>query len=317
MPVCAIAHPSLALVKYWGKAEGGINVPAVPSLALTLEGLSTQTRVEEDERDRVFLDGVETQDPKILTFLDRFRQVTGSNCHFRVETRNDFPTAAGLASSSSGFAALAAALWLLVHGSEAEPRQLSRLARLGSGSACRSVYGGWTAWEAGAEEAVPLFSREYWPEVRVLALLVEEGPKPLGSRDAMELCRRTSPYFPAWVADGPGLWQRARHALERQDWEELGHCTRLSYLRMFATMLGADPPVLYWKPNSLRLLVLAEQLRAQGLAVFETMDAGPQVKLLCLEPDLPAVLQFLRSEVSDLRWMEARPGSGVRAWYCD
>ncbi|MDR7610651.1 MAG: diphosphomevalonate decarboxylase [Armatimonadota bacterium] len=315
--VRAIAHPSLALIKYWGKAEGGINLPAVPSLALTLGGLSTVTTARLADRDGMVLDGVERTDTKVLAFLDHIRTRTGSTARFWIESVNDFPTAAGLASSASGFAALAAALWALIYQDEPDPGELSEWARLGSGSACRSIFGGWTAWRARSPRAEPLWPPEFWPEVRVVLFVVNAGPKPLGSREGMGLTRDSSPFYSAWVADAPGLFDAALDRLASQDWDGLGAVMRRSYLRMFATMLGADPPVVYWLPASVRLIHLAQRLRDEGLRVWETMDAGPQVKYFCLEDQLEAVLKAVRDTVGPLEFRIARPGEGVRVEPCD
>ena len=314
--VRALAHPSLALIKYWGKQESGINLPAVPSLALTLEGLTTTTTVSLVENDQIVLNGKAVSDPKVIEFLERIRQLTHSPYHFLVESTNDFPTAAGLASSSSGFAALAAALWALIHHDEPKPKNLSEWARLGSGSASRSVFGGWTLWPAGAEFAEQLYGPDHWTEVRVILFVLESGPKPLGSREAMNLTRQTSPYYPAWVSDSPQLLQRALEALNTKAWKKLGEVLRLSYLRMFATMYAADPPIIYWLPESLQLIRLAEELRQNGLSVFETMDAGPQVKYFCREEELPRVLQAVAERVGQLDYRLAKPGGGVRIEAC-
>jgi len=314
--VRALAHPSLALIKYWGKQESGINLPAVPSLALTLEGLTTTTTVSLVENDQIVLNGKAVSDPKVIEFLERIRQLTHSSYHFLVESTNDFPTAAGLASSSSGFAALAAALWALIHHDEPKPKNLSEWARLGSGSASRSVFGGWTLWPAGAEFAEQLYGPDHWTEVRVILFVLESGPKPLGSREAMNLTRQTSPYYPAWVSDSPQLLQRALEALNTKAWKKLGEVLRLSYLRMFATMYAADPPIIYWLPESLQLIRLAEELRQNGLSVFETMDAGPQVKYFCREEELPRVLQAVAERVGQLDYRVAKPGGGVRIEAC-
>lgn len=315
--VRAVAHPSLALIKYWGKTDEGVNLPAVPSLALTLGGLCTTTTVSLADRDELVLNGSECTDAKVLTFLDLIRRRTGSHAHFRIESVNDFPTAAGLASSASGFAALAAALWALIHQDEPDPGELSEWARLGSGSACRSIFGGWTAWRARSPRAEPLWPPEFWPEVRVVLFVVHAGPKPLGSREGMGLTRDTSPFYPSWVADAPGLFDGALGRLAARDWDGLGALMRQSYLRMFATMLGANPPLVYWLPASVRLIHLAQRLRDEGLRVWETMDAGPQVKFFCLEDQLEAVLGAVRDTVGPLEFRIARPGEGVRVEPCD
>lgn len=313
--VTAVARPSLAFIKYWGKSPGGpANRPATPSLALTLEGITSTAEVcpSADGRDRVVLGGEEQPERRFAAFFDTLRAELKTDLRFAVTSANTFPTAAGLASSSSGFAALAAACATLARGQRPDDALLSRLARVGSGSACRAVYGGWTLWDAGAEAAQPLFEAGHWPELRVVLAAVHEGPKEHSSRDGMNSTAETSPFYPAWVADAPQLLNEARRALAARDLEAFGQAARKSYQRMFGTMLGADPPLIYWKPASLSLIRAAEDLRRQGLSVWETMDAGPQVKFLCTERDVPAVVEAIRQVLGpEGRWWVTQAGAGV------
>jgi diphosphomevalonate decarboxylase len=279
LAVCT-ASPSLALTKYWGKREGGPNIPATSSLAVTLRELATTTRVQRaPQRDTVLIDGRPQPEGRFTPVFDALREETGTSDRFLVESSNNFPTAAGLASSSSGIAALVCAVNELL-GTELPPWKLSRIARVGSGSAARAVFGGFTVLPAGGTEAQQVHDEQYWPELRVLAAVLQTGTKAVGSREAMERVRRSSPYFDAWVADAEDVFAEARDALELRDLERVGHAMRLSYLRMFATMFAADPPVLYWHPKTLAVIRMCEDLRREGIPAFETMDAGPQVKVL-------------------------------------
>lgn len=323
MTVTATASPSLALAKYWGKLPGGVNLPATSSLAVTLAGLTTTTIVREaDLSDRVRIDGVEEQPHAFERFFAAVRQLAAETpgsriLHFDVESTNSFPTAAGLASSSSGFAALAAATVKLSGIDDATPDKLSRLARLGSGSAARAVFGGFTEWRRGAEAATELAPPEHWPQLRVIAVIVHAGSKPISSRQAMERTRLTSPYFHAWTQDAEQTCARARQALLDRDLQQLGEAMRASYLRMFATMLAATPPVRYWSPATVAVLELAEALRADGIPVHETMDAGPQVKLVTTADHTQAVGTAVEETFSDYGWeppamIVSAPGPGAR-----
>ena len=278
--VTGTASPSLALTKYWGKEEGGANVPATSSLAVTLDGLSTTTHLQRTTgADTVIVDGEPQPEARFASVFEALRAETGSDNHFLAESSNDFPTAAGLASSSSGIAALVCAGDALL-GSELPRWKLSRIARVGSGSAARAVFGGFTALPAGGTEARQLHPPEYWPELRIVAAVLKGGGKALSSREAMERVRRSSPFFPAWKAAAEELFAEAREALSLRDLERLGHATRLSYLRMFSTMFAADPPVFYWEPRSIAVIRLCEELRRDGVPAYETMDVGPQVKVV-------------------------------------
>lgn len=309
----ALASPSLALIKYWGKLSSEKNLPATPSLAVTLAGLESSTEARLAEEDEVYLND-QPQDPaRFSAFFDILRSELGSRSRFLIRSSNNFPTAAGLASSSSGFAALAGAVCALL-GENPSPRELSALARLGSGSATRSVWGGFTLFPAGALAAEPLVDETFWPEFRVLIVTVREAAKELSSREAMERTRLTSPFFQNWITSSAELLAPAREALERRDLEALGACVRLSYLRMFSTMFSADPPILYWYPESVGLIRACQDLRARGIGAWETMDAGPQVKIFCLADQERPLRDYVQSLYPGLSVMTSRPGPGLRAW---
>lgn len=302
----AIAHPSLALIKYWGKQSRGINIPATTSIAVTLAGLETRTRAtagDPGDPDRVRLDG--TVQP-IERFSDLFEAIRawvvahgGERHSYDVQSENSFPTAAGLASSASGMAALVlsttrASLPELDPRDPNTARELSALARIGSGSASRSIYGGFTRWSAGAEQAEPIHPDDWWPQLRVVVLPVTGAAKPISSREAMNRTRHESPFFQAWVEDSKHLAVAAEEALTRRDLEQLGTAMRLSYMRMFATMLGTEPPILYWLPETLAIIRALDALRAKGIPVWETIDAGPQVKVITLSDTVPVLQEAMR-----------------------
>lgn len=289
----AVAHPNLALVKYWGKADVRRNVPATPSLGISLAALHSRVQVRLDQaRDSVELDGRRVDPVRYRAFLDEVRGRCGTRSGFRIRARNDFPSAAGLASSSSGFAALAAACSGAC-GVDLDDMELSALARVGSASAARAVFGGFVTLPAGRETASPLAPADAWPALRVVVAVVSSAAKPIGSREAMERVRLTSPAYDGWVRDSPRLYEEAAVAVRERDLARLGSAMRKSSYRMFATMLAADPPIRYWIPETLMLLAAVEELRAQGVAAWETMDAGPQVKVLCTEGDAQRVVAAL------------------------
>lgn len=314
------AAPSLAMIKYWGKVPGGANLPATPSIAVTLRHLHTETRVRVLDRrdlppatgDLVILDGQVQDAAKAAPFFAALRQAYGGQWVFRAESRNNFPTAAGLASSSSGYAALACAASLAL-GRQDPPEFLSALARTGSGSAARSLYGGFTLFPAGSTTACALAGPEFWPELAVLVVRVEDGPKEVSSRHGMEHSRLTSPYYSQWVADAGQVCDRAQAALQERDLANLGPLIRQSYLRMFSTMFSADPPFIYWKPLSLQVILACEELRREGILAWETMDAGPQVKIFCLKHQVGAIRERLLRilDASRLILDEAGPGPGA------
>lgn len=306
-----VASPSLALIKYWGKKKTIANLPATSSLAVTLGGLETETQVRLGPKDFVLLDG-RVQDPeRFRPFFDHLRRRLKTDQHFQVRTWNNFPSAAGLASSSSGFAALTCAA-VRATSRTLSPEALSELARFGSASASRAVFGGFVLLPAGARRAQALLPAEHWPELRILVAVVSENAKSVSSRTAMALSRENSPYYPAWIRSSRKLVPEAVSALKRRDIEALGKMVRLSYSRMHAVMLASDPPLTYWISGTLAVLQACERLRKQGTGVWETMDAGPQVKILCLDADVPQIKRVLSEQNEGLRIIEAYPGSAPR-----
>ena len=306
------AAPSLALVKYWGKSDAGRNLPATSSLAVTVTGLYTEVRLQASPgRDDLSVAGTVVPAARHGPFFDAARATLGVATHYRADASNNFPGAAGLASSASLFAALALGCAALA-GRDIPRERLSALARVGSASAARALWGGFSTLEAGAECAGGAFPEDHWPELRLLVAVTSRRRKPLPSRDAMLHVAATSPYYPAWAATAPATFQAALEAVRARDLERLGPHMRASYLRMFGTMLAADPPINYLLPQSLRVLEVLEDLRAAGVGAWETMDAGPQVKIACLANDVERVRAALLtgSDLSTHDLIETAPGPG-------
>jgi diphosphomevalonate decarboxylase len=301
----ARACANIALVKYWGKRPGPFNLPAAGSLSLTLDALITTTQVTFDPGlagDELVLDGAPGKPGELARtteFLDLVRGAAGIATRARVLSRNQFPTASGLASSASGFAALAVAA-ATAAGVAMSPRALSILARRGSGSAARSVFGGFVRMHAGSAEdgsdafAEPITS-PLTDRVRLVIAVVGGGvPKAHGSRDAMAHTAETSPLYRAWIELVPGDLAAAEAALAAGDIEPLGAITEANALAMHATAIAARPAVIYWQPATLAALAAVRVLRAAGRAAWATMDAGPHVKVLTTAGDAPAVAAALR-----------------------
>ncbi|WP_425277216.1 hypothetical protein [Salinispira pacifica] len=181
--------------------------------------------------------------------------------HFRITSSSNFPTAAGLASSASGFAALAGAAAGEL-GIPRSPELLSDIARAGSGSASRSVFPGFVGFPRGGESSSCIYGQDHWPEMRCIIVRVSDGAKDISSRKAMEESRKTSPYYSAWLEDSQTLYEQAVSAVERRDLSSLGPLIRQSYLRMFSTMFSAADPIIYWQPGSLQILQLSRELRS-------------------------------------------------------
>ena len=308
--ITACAGPSLALTKYWGKALHGINIPATPSLGLTLTPLQSQATVSlTSGQHRVTVNDQPQALARFAPFLTGAARLFGRPVYFRAACTNNFPTSAGLASSSSGFAALALALSKLA-GQDLAPAALSALARTGSGSAARAAFGGFVEWPAHADHARPLHDETYWPDLRIIVCLVDHGPKSVSSREAMTRARDTSPYYRGWVDNSATLHGEALAALAAKDLEKLGDVTRHSTLQMFGTVFSMSPPLVYWAPTSVQIMHLARAMRAEGIGVWETMDAGPQVKLMCLRRDVDGILQHISQAIPELDTIVTQVGAG-------
>lgn len=317
----AIAHPNIALAKYWGKRPHGHNLPAVPSLSLTLAGLATTTTVAFDaalEEDSLALGGAPAPAAatrRVAGLLDRVRAASGRRERARVESANDFPTAAGLASSASAFAALALAASAAA-GLPTGAAAVSDLARRASVSAARSVLGGFVELRAGrpgdeALAAEPLAPEDHWPLAVVIAV-TREGPKDVGSSDGMRLTAETSPYFPAWVEDAPALFARARAAVLARDMDALAAAAEASALRMHASSLAAEPGLFYWTGATVEVALEVRRLRARGAPAFFTIDAGPHVKVFTTPEAQAEVRAAVLAIPGVLRTISASPGGPAR-----
>lgn len=323
----ARANANIALAKYWGKCDEALNLPAVPSVSLTLDALRTETEVVRDpalREDAVSLDGREETGKgaaKVSAFLDLLRARAGVDLaapdrFARVVSVNHFPTASGLASSASGFAALAAA-GARAYGWDADVSALSSLARRGSASAARSLFGGWAELPAGVPGDDHLPARalhpEGWWDVALVIALATRAPKSVASRDGMRETARTSPYYPAWLACAPGYVHDVKAALAARDIERVGRAMEASTFAMHASAWAAVPGVRYIRGVTLDALDRVEALRRDGVGAWATMDAGPHVKVLCAAGDIAAVASAMREVPGVVDVLVARPGAGVEA----
>ncbi len=311
----AVACSNIALAKYWGKADALRNLTAVPSLSLTLAALRTTTSVRFESAlnaDELSLAGERVSGrplARVMKLLDAVRAEAGIKERAHVESVNDFPTAAGLASSASGFAALALAASRAA-GLDSSLERVSALARAASASAARSVYGGYVALGARAEFAERVRNGADFP-LEMLIAVTAFGPKATASTDGMGHTQDTSPYYPAWVAAAPAVYAEVRRAVETSDFEALGPAMEHSALLMHASMFAARPALIYFAPATLRVMERVRAFRASGGRAYFTMDAGPHVKVL-VEPSAAAELE---RELAQLDGVSAvlRSGAGPDA----
>jgi len=317
----AVAHPNIALAKYWGKRDRGRNLPAVPSLSVTLGGMTTTTRLTTADVDALWLDGTERAGrplERVSAMLDLLWSEAaraGARPRACVESRNDFPTAAGLASSASAFAALAVAGDGFL-GTALGVERLSCIARRVSASAGRSLFGGFVELPAGAPgdahlPAAPLAPPEHW-DLRLVVAVTTEGAKDVGSTEGMNRTTETSPFYAAWVDAAPALARRVREAVVARDFEALVAPVEQSALAMHASAIAADPGLLYWNGTTVEVLRAVRRLRAGGVPACFTIDAGPHVKVLTLPEAEGEVTRAMSELPGVLRTISARPGGGAR-----
>ncbi len=317
--ITAIAHPNIAFIKYWGNLDDALRLPANGSLSMNLAGLSTITSVEFNPdlvNDSLVINGNEITGAalnRVQVFLGLVREQGKRNLHAKVISQNNFPTGAGIASSASAFAALALAASRAI-GFQMDEADLTRLARRGSGSACRSIPAGFVEWYVGDTEkdsyAKSIAPADHWDLVDCIALISSQH-KAIGSTAGHHIAG-TSPLQSARVMDAPRRLDICRRAILERDFNAFAEIVELDSNLMHAVMMTSTPPLFYWQPHSLELMTLVRAWRQEGLPACYTLDAGSNVHILCLSN---AVVE-LQSQLKPLSFIEkiilARSGPGAR-----
>jgi len=322
MKATAKANVNIALIKYWGKRNEELILPTNNSLSLTLDGLYTTTTVhfKEDLKEDIFyLDGERVLGmayERVTQFLDIIRKEANKEHLFaEITSKNDVPTAAGFASSASGFSALAAAASKAI-GLQLSDEELSRITRRGSGSACRSIYGGFAEWEMGEKEdgsdcyAVPIAPKEHW-DLRIAAVILSDEEKSVSSRDGMRRTVETSPFFDGWVESNPIDLEGIKEGIKNRDFKKVGEIAEANCLKMHATTLGANPPFTYWTDETVKVMQEVRNMREDGIQAYFTIDAGPNVKVIYLPEDEQVIQERLQKlpEVTEITL--SKPGDGI------
>jgi diphosphomevalonate decarboxylase len=296
MKASAKANSNIALTKYWGKRDKELMLPNNGSISMTLSDLFTKTTVEFDGKyaeDEFWINGEKNttkEASEVSAFLGIVREKAGTDSKAKVMTENNFPTAAGLASSASGYAALALAASKAA-GLSLDAKELSMLARRGSGSAARSIHGGFVEWKKGekddgsdcyAEQVAP---PGHWPEFRMLTTIVSSARKKVKSRAGMAQTVATSPMYRAWLETVEPDIEAVRQGITGKDFEKVGSVSEANTIKMHATMITTKPPIIYWQPATMAVIHAVLAWRDEGIKCYFTIDAGPQMKVMCLEKD--------------------------------
>ncbi len=319
MKATAVANANIALVKYWGKRNKELILPFNSSISMVCDGLHTKTTVEfgDYDEDSIKINNEELQkdEKDVLGHVERIRKIAGINKKAKVISEANFPVAAGLASSASGLAALTLAASKAA-GLDLSERELTMLARQGSGSASRSISEGFGIWNKGEKEdgtdsfAETIAPKAHWPEFRMIACIVSEAKKATSSRAGMSQTVKTSPYYEGWLKTIDQDIENMKEGIKKKDFTLVGSTAEANALKMHATMITTDPSIIYWAPGTMEIMHSILQWREEGLESYFTMDAGPQVKILCLEKDLEEIQKRLSNLVK--KTIVCKPGDGAR-----
>ena len=316
----ARAYTNIALIKYWGKKNEELILPMNNSLSLTLDAFYTETEVIFSDSymvDEFYLDGTlqdEKATKKVSQFLDLFRKEAGLSLKASVISQNFVPTAAGLASSASGLAALAGACNTALK-LGLDDLSLSRFARRGSDSACRSIFGGFVEWEKGHDDlssyAKPVPSDSFEDDLAMVFVLINDQKKEVSSRNGMRRTVETSSFYQGWLDSVEGDLYQLKQAIKTKDFQLLGETMERNGLKMHGTTLAAQPPFTYWSPDSLKAMDAVRQLRKKGIPCYFTMDAGPNVKVLVENSHLSEVQETFTKLFSKEQVITAHAGPGI------
>ena len=318
MKATAIANSNIALSKYWGKRNSQLILPYNGSISMTCDGMHTKTTVEFSEKyssNTIIINDEELKkdEKDILGHVEMIRRMAGIKEHARIVSESNFPVAAGLASSASGFAALTLAATGAA-GLSLSEKELTILSRQGSGSASRSVCEGFVEWHKGQKEdgtdsyAESIAGKAHWPEFRMLPTIVQESKKKVSSRAGMKQTVDTSPLYKGWLDSVDADLQAIREGILKKDFTKVGSTAEHNALKMHATMMTTKPSIIYWIPATLEIMQSVMVWREDGLESYFTMDAGPNVKVMCLEKDEKELTKRLLGLEGVIKVMPCRPG---------
>lgn len=329
MKVTAQAPANIAFIKYWGKADEALRLPLNSSISMNLSACVTTTTVEFSRSYNE--DAVEFLDQEALTILSRslqdcrsesmrvqkhlekMRARAGSTLYAKVVTRNSFPKSAGIASSASGFAALTVAAASAL-GLSLSERELTTFARIGSGSACRSIPDGFVEWQKGKNSqtsyAYSLHSEDYW-DLRDIVVVVQTAQKKIGSTAGMDNVR-TSPFWNRRLRDMPDKIKTMKVALATKNFRMLGEAIEEETVNMHTVMMTQKPPLYYWNGTTMEIIRAAREWHDEGLPVYFTIDAGPNVHLICEAKDEKIVSKKASEIIGVQQIIVSKPARGAR-----
>lgn len=318
MKITVKAPANIAFIKYWGKKDPNLRLPLNSSISMNLSNVFTLTTVEflsELDGDEIEMEGeriVGKEAGRIITHLNRVRKLAGIKFKARVKTKNNFPKGTGVASSASGFAALTLAATSAA-GLDLSEKELSVLARLGSGSACRSIPDGFVEWKKGKSSqtsyAQMIFSPKHW-DIRDIVVIVAAKEKKVSSTEGHKLAL-TSPFFKQRIKNLPKKIEEIRNALKKRNFSGFGEIVEQEAINMHAVMMTSEPPLFYWLPKTLEVIKAVREWREKGINAYFTIDAGPNVHIICQGKDEKRIRKRLKNIAGIKKVIVNKPARGA------
>lgn len=317
--VTAVSPANIAFIKYWGKRDSKLNIPYNDSISMNLDSCFTKTTTEFDSKlneDKVFIGGekvVGEKKDRVVKILNLIRKMAGIKTFASVESENNFPTGAGIASSASGFSALALSASKAA-GLNLSQKDLSRLARMGSGSACRSIPAGFSYWKKGTNDktsyAFQIAPPDFW-DLRDIIAVTSSSSKKTSSTEGHELAT-TSPYFEKRIQRIGKRTFRLKNALLNKDFVKFGELLEEEAIDLHTMAMTSHPPVFYWNSGTLGVMQKVFELREKGTACYFTMDAGPNVHVICQGKDEHAICSAIKKLPLVQKIITNKVGKGAR-----
>ncbi|MBM3283185.1 diphosphomevalonate decarboxylase [Candidatus Gottesmanbacteria bacterium] len=318
MKATAVAPSNIAFIKYWGKTDEAINIPANGSISMNLDSLLTTTTVEfsaDLSKDDIVIDNLKKNDQitRVVQHLDRIRKIVHIIYRARVKSQNNFPQSTGLSSSASGFAALTLAASQAA-GLRLSQKELSLLSRLGSGSACRSIPDGFVEWHGGKTDstsfAVSLHPADYW-DIVDMVVIVSSSKKEVPTSEGQKRAY-SSPFFISRIAGINNKIDKLKNSLREKDFVSFGEIVESEALELHAIMLTSRPPLVYLLPETLKIIKLVEIWRKKGTPVYFTLNTGQDIHLLCRQKNVRQLQTLVKKEAAVKKVIINRPARGAR-----
>ena len=310
----AIAHPNFALIKYWGKSDASNNLPDMSSISITIDTLFSTAKVSYDstlKKDLWILNDIEQESlGQIKPTMNYLKSFKPAKDFCVIESTNNFPTAAGLASSASGVASIVVAINELFNLNLSE-KELINAAILGSGSAPRSLYSGFVYLNKKNYSCETILDSNQWP-LKIIICQTSSDRKLVSSRDGMRISKSTSSYYKDWVNDQDNDIKKALKAIKMKDFDLLGEVSEDNCKKMHKVMETSSPPLIYRNATSHLCIQKIEEMKVNGIGIFHTIDAGPQVKIICKAQHADQVISEMKSIPNIQDIIEVNIGQGAR-----